>query len=95
MTKYGKLLARVLSGRSDSNIDFDDLRRLLEHLGFAERTRAVIIAEVPELPGCMAHGKTPDEALVNCKEAIDLWLDIAKEFGRPIPEPKGRRLQYA
>ena len=39
MTKYGKLLARVLKGRSDSNIDFDDLRRLLEHLGFVERVR--------------------------------------------------------
>lgn len=37
MTRYGKLLTRVLSGRSDANIDFDDLRRLLERLGFAER----------------------------------------------------------
>ena len=39
MTRYGKLLARVLSGRADSNIDFDDLRRLVEHLGFVERVR--------------------------------------------------------
>ena len=39
MTKYGKLLAKVLSGRSDTNIDFDDLRHLLERLGFDERTR--------------------------------------------------------
>jgi len=53
------------------------------------------IAEVPELPGCAAHGRTPDEALVNCQEAIDLWLDTAKEFGREIPEPKGRRVMYA
>ena len=53
------------------------------------------IAEVPELSGCMAHGKSPDEALANCKDAMDLWLDTAKEFGRDIPEPKGRRLQYA
>ena len=37
MTKYSKLLARVLSGRSDANIDFDDLRRLLTHFGFVER----------------------------------------------------------
>jgi predicted RNase H-like HicB family nuclease len=49
------------------------------------------IAEVPELPGCAAHGDTPDEALDSCKGAMDLWLDTAKEFGRPIPEPKGRR----
>ncbi len=55
----------------------------------------VFIAEVPELPGCMAHGRTPGEALGNCQEAIGLWLDTAKEFGRKIPEPKGRRLMYA
>jgi predicted RNase H-like HicB family nuclease len=52
------------------------------------------IAEVPELPGCVAHGRTPSEALVNCQEAIDLWLDSAKEFGREILEPKGRRLMF-
>lgn len=51
------------------------------------------IAEVPELPGCVAHGDTPDVALDSCKGAMDLWLDTAKEFGRPIPEPKGRRLE--
>jgi hypothetical protein len=37
MTKYSKLLAKVLNGRSDANIDFDDLRHLLTHLGFVER----------------------------------------------------------
>jgi hypothetical protein len=39
MTQYDKLVTRVLSGRSDSNIDFDDLRRLLVYLGFVERVR--------------------------------------------------------
>jgi predicted RNase H-like HicB family nuclease len=53
------------------------------------------IAEVPELPGCSAHERMPSEALANCHDAIDLWLDTAKEFGREIPEPKGRRLIYA
>jgi predicted RNase H-like HicB family nuclease len=53
------------------------------------------IAEVPELPGCMAHGTSQEEALANTNEAIGLWLDTAKEFGDPIPEPKGRRLMYA
>ncbi len=52
------------------------------------------IAEVPELPSCMAHGNSPDEALTNCKDAMDLWLDTARELGRDIPEPKGRRLLY-
>ena len=53
------------------------------------------IAEAPELSGCMAHGKTPDEALKNVKEAIQLWIDTANEFGDPIPEPKGKRLIFA
>jgi predicted RNase H-like HicB family nuclease len=53
------------------------------------------IADVPELPGCMVHGASPDEALANAQEAMRLWLDTAREFGDPIPEPKGRRLVYA
>jgi predicted RNase H-like HicB family nuclease len=52
------------------------------------------IAEVPELPGCMAHGDTHEETLANVKEAMRLWLDTAREFGDPIPEPRGR-LMYA
>ena len=53
------------------------------------------IAEVPELPGCIAHGETPEKALKNAKEAMQLWVDTAKEFGDPIPEPKGERLIFA
>jgi predicted RNase H-like HicB family nuclease len=53
------------------------------------------IAEVPELPGCLAHGETPEKALKNAKEAIQLWIDTAKEFGDTIPEPKGNKLIYA
>lgn len=55
----------------------------------------VFIAEVPELPGCMAHGGTPNEALSNAQEAIGLWIETAEEFGDPVPEPKGRRLMLA
>lgn len=53
------------------------------------------IADVPELPGCKAHGNSYDEALLQIKEAITLWVDTAVEFGDPIPEPKGRRLEFA
>jgi predicted RNase H-like HicB family nuclease len=53
------------------------------------------IADVPELPGCAAHGPTPGRALGNARDAIRLWIDTAKEFGDPIPEPKGRRLLLA
>lgn len=55
----------------------------------------VFVAEVPELPGCMAHGDTQEAALANIKQAMQLWIDTAREFGDPIPEPKGRRLMYA
>lgn len=48
----------------------------------------VFLAEVPELPGCMAHGKTQQLALTHAKEAIELWIDTAKEFGDPIPYPQ-------
>ena len=49
------------------------------------------IAEAPSLPGCMTHGDTYKSALANVEEAIQLWVDTAKEFGNPIPEAKGRR----
>lgn len=52
------------------------------------------VAEVPELPGCMAHGGTQDEALRNIQEAMAGWIDLARELRRPIPEPRGR-LMYA
>jgi predicted RNase H-like HicB family nuclease len=52
------------------------------------------VAEVPELPGCMADGATYEEALANAEVIIQEWIETAKELGRPIPEPKGR-LVYA
>ncbi|OFV94629.1 MAG: hypothetical protein A3H28_00525 [Acidobacteria bacterium RIFCSPLOWO2_02_FULL_61_28] len=61
---------------------------------WSEEDRA-FIAEVPELPGCAAHGSTQEAALANVQDAITLWLDTAKEYGDPIPEPKGRRLIFA
>jgi len=48
------------------------------------------IAEVPELPGCAADGKTYREALANVEVVIQEWIETAKELGRPIPAPKGR-----
>jgi len=55
----------------------------------------VFVAEVPELSGCMAHGDTQETALRNINEAIELWIDTAREFGDSVPEPKGRRLMLA
>ncbi len=59
------------------------------------REDGVFVAEVPELPGCVAHGDTQETALRNVNQAMDLWLDTAREFGDPIPEPKGERLMLA
>ena len=53
------------------------------------------VAEVPELPGCAAHGPTQEAALAQAQKAIQLWIETATEFGDPIPEPKGRRLILA
>jgi predicted RNase H-like HicB family nuclease len=56
---------------------------------------AAFVVDVPELPGCMAHGGTPAEAVANAQQAIDLWVETAEASQRPVPEPKGRRLIYA
>ena len=53
------------------------------------------IAEVPQLAGCAAHGDSQEAALRNAQDAIALWIECAKEFGDPIPEPVGRRLVFA
>jgi predicted RNase H-like HicB family nuclease len=59
------------------------------------REDAAFVVDVPELPGCMAHGPTPTEAVANAQDAISLWLDTARDLGRPIPRPRGRRLLSA
>ena len=50
------------------------------------------IAEVPELAGCMADGRSYQEAVKNAKQVIDEWIETAVELVRYIPEPKGRLL---
>ena len=52
------------------------------------------VAEVPELPGCMADGATYQDALANAELVIQEWIETARDLGRPIPEPRGR-LIYA
>ncbi len=52
------------------------------------------VAEVPELPGCMADGKSYREALDYVEQIIEEWIETATKLGRPIPQPKGR-LAYA
>lgn len=44
-------------------------------------------ALVPDLPGCMSDGESPEEAISNVRDAIRTWLDTARETGRTIPAP--------
>ena len=53
------------------------------------------VAEAPQLPGCMAHGDTQEAALDSVNRAMDLWVDTAREFGDPVPEPEDERLMPA
>jgi predicted RNase H-like HicB family nuclease len=55
---------------------------------------AAYVVEVPELPGCLAHGATRQDALRNAEDAIRFWIKTAQEDGLEIPQPRGR-LVYA
>ena len=55
----------------------------------------VYVADVPEFPGCSAHGDTQERVLENVKDAMEFWFDTARELGRNVPEPKGHRLMVA
>jgi predicted RNase H-like HicB family nuclease len=45
------------------------------------------LATVPDLPGCMSDGETPEEALKNVQEAIESWITAAKEWNEEVPKP--------
>jgi predicted RNase H-like HicB family nuclease/predicted RNA binding protein YcfA (HicA-like mRNA interferase family) len=155
MSKFEKIISKILSGASDKNIKFQELLTILKNFRFEERIkgshhifyrkdieeiiniqagknenakayqvmqlREIIwkyrlmnkimkpkyeimiyrseqdesfIAEVPELAGCMADGKTYQSALKNVEQIISEWVETAQLTGRPVPEPKGR-LKYA
>jgi predicted RNase H-like HicB family nuclease len=52
------------------------------------------VAEVPDLPGCMADGQSYEQAAANAEAAMMDWIKLAQELGRNVPEPR-RRLTYA
>jgi predicted RNase H-like HicB family nuclease len=53
------------------------------------------IADVPDLRYCSAHGATPEEALREVQVAMEAWLEVQREEGRPVPEPRYRPAIYA
>ena len=53
----------------------------------AESDGGGYLAIVPDLPGCMSDGETPEEALKNVQEAIASWIEAVKEWKQDIPKP--------
>jgi len=53
------------------------------------------IADVPELPGCMAHGDSHEQALAEVKQALALWIEAAQASGRAVPQARESRLLFA
>ena len=47
----------------------------------------IYVASIPELQGCMAHGNTQEEAIIEIKIALELWLEEAKESNKILPQP--------
>lgn len=54
---------------------------------FRTPSDGLFVAEVPDLPGCNAHGETPEEALREVQVTVGLWLQVAHDVGLPIPKP--------
>ena len=44
------------------------------------------IAEVPSLPGCFSQGDTKEEAVENIRDAIETWIEGAREAGMTVPD---------
>jgi len=48
----------------------------------------IYVVTVPELPGCMTHGRTMVEAVDRGREAIEGWIAFQRARGRVIPPPR-------
>jgi predicted RNase H-like HicB family nuclease len=87
MSKIRKILTDILTVPKSTDMRY-------ELIIYWSREDQAFLAEVPELPGCMADGTSYEEALANAQRVIAEWIETAKALGRPIPEPKGK-LAYA
>lgn len=63
-----------------------DLKHYSMIIKWSDEDQAYIVT-VPELPGCRTHGETYEEAVKQGQDAIESWIMVAKELGRPIPPP--------
>ena len=53
------------------------------------------VADLPELPGCMAHADSHEQALAEVKQAMALWIESAQASGRAVPQARGARLLFS
>jgi len=66
----------------------DEARTYLVNIGpLSNKDGGGFVARVPDLPGCIADGDTPQQALDNAYDAIACWIEGARELGRPVPPP--------
>jgi predicted RNase H-like HicB family nuclease len=63
-----------------------DLKHYSMFIQWSDEDQAYIVT-VPELPGCRTHGETYEEAVKQGQDAIESWIMVAKELGRPFPPP--------
>lgn len=59
------------------------------------RGERLFLASVDELPGCQSHGETPEEALLNLRDAMELYIGSMLEDGVDPPEPKTRAVPWS
>ncbi|HUZ91128.1 MAG TPA: type II toxin-antitoxin system HicB family antitoxin [Methylocella sp.] len=65
----------------------NDLRYPVTIEPLSEADGGGFVAFVPDLPGCMSDGETPEQALANVKDAISVWIEAARDIGHKVPEP--------
>ena len=80
----------IVASYCDTNFRWGMRMSKYEIIIYWSREDEAFIAEVPELPGCMADGETYNEALSNAEKIIEEWIETAIELERPIPEARGR-----
>jgi predicted RNase H-like HicB family nuclease len=68
-----------------------DLRYSVTIEPLSEADGGGFVALVPDLPGCLSDGETPEEALANVKDAIEVWIEAARDVGHEIPAPSKHR----
>ncbi|HEX5503234.1 MAG TPA: type II toxin-antitoxin system HicB family antitoxin [Thermomicrobiales bacterium] len=62
-------------------------RRYSMTVEWSDKDHAYIVT-VPELPGCVTHGDTREEAVKQGEAAVESWIDAARAWGRPVPAPR-------